>query len=217
MLVKSEAYSLYLGHIACRPPSTRRWVPVVKLASSLARNAIALATSDTSPTLPRACVVLLRSKNCRDENVLESESITSTRKLPVWVSAHYFLHFSLFKFGNTIWFEAGDTVLWGLRLGCVQVRDKTTLPQNFQVCQSVPEVITSKIQCWKRKKGRRAIYLHAPSKMVSQSLSKGKGVFQWDARINTYCLILFWCLTTSCVYICDNYTWAAVKNKKHYH
>ena len=85
---------VYLGHIACRPPSTGRWAPVVKLASSLARNAIALATSDTSPTLPRACVVLLRSKNCRDENVLESESITATCQLPVWMSAHSFLHFS---------------------------------------------------------------------------------------------------------------------------
>ena len=60
---------IYLGHIACLPPSTGRWAPVVKLASSLARNAIALATSDASPTLPRAWVVLPFSRNYKNQQI----------------------------------------------------------------------------------------------------------------------------------------------------
>ena len=70
----------YLGHIACLPPSTGRLTPVLKLASSEARNEMALATlsnhliraiiktdiyctSPASPGLPRAWVVLECSRN----------------------------------------------------------------------------------------------------------------------------------------------------------
>ena len=37
----------YLGHMACLPPSTGRLTPVLKLASSEARNEMALATWNT--------------------------------------------------------------------------------------------------------------------------------------------------------------------------
>lgn len=49
--------------MACLPPSTGRLAPVMNDASSDARNAIVLATSSGCPGLPRACVVLLLSRN----------------------------------------------------------------------------------------------------------------------------------------------------------
>lgn len=39
----------YWAHMMVLPPSTGNWAPVVKLASSLARNAIAFATSSGCP------------------------------------------------------------------------------------------------------------------------------------------------------------------------
>ena len=51
------------GHIAWRPPSTGSWAAVIKLAFSLARNAIVSATSTTLPGRPRACVVFECSRN----------------------------------------------------------------------------------------------------------------------------------------------------------
>lgn len=56
----------YRGHIACLPPSTGRVAPVMKEESSDAKNAILLATSSGFPGLPRACVALLLSMNCRE-------------------------------------------------------------------------------------------------------------------------------------------------------
>lgn len=53
----------YRGQIQCLPPSTGICAPVIKDESSDARKAIVLATSDTSPGLPRACVVFVLSKN----------------------------------------------------------------------------------------------------------------------------------------------------------
>jgi hypothetical protein len=45
---------IYLGHIACRPPSTGKEAPVMKLALSLAKKRIAFASSSTFPGRPRA-------------------------------------------------------------------------------------------------------------------------------------------------------------------
>lgn len=53
----------HLGHMAWRPPSTGRLTPVMKLAASDARKAMACATSSTSPGRPRAWVCLHLSRN----------------------------------------------------------------------------------------------------------------------------------------------------------
>lgn len=45
---------IYLGHIAARPPSMEKRVPVVNLLKSLAKNAMAEATSEASPVRPKA-------------------------------------------------------------------------------------------------------------------------------------------------------------------
>ena len=58
-------YSLYLGHMAWRPPSTGRLTPVIKLAASDARKAMLCATSSTSPGRPSAWVCLHFARNCR--------------------------------------------------------------------------------------------------------------------------------------------------------
>lgn len=57
--------TIYLGHIAWRPPSTGSDAPVMYDESSEARKAIALATSSGCPGRPSACVSLDRSKNWR--------------------------------------------------------------------------------------------------------------------------------------------------------
>ena len=44
-----ELWTGYWAHMRVLPPSTGNWTPVVKLASSLARNAIAFATSSGRP------------------------------------------------------------------------------------------------------------------------------------------------------------------------
>lgn len=49
-----QARPTYRGHIACRPPSTQRFTPVIKLDCSLARKAIASATSCGLPGRPSA-------------------------------------------------------------------------------------------------------------------------------------------------------------------
>lgn len=47
----------YRGHISCLPPSIGSIAPVIKLASGLARKAIAFATSSGCPGLPSGWVV----------------------------------------------------------------------------------------------------------------------------------------------------------------
>ena len=49
--------------MACLPPSTGRLTPVMKLAESEARKAMAWATSSTSPGRPSAWVCLHFSRN----------------------------------------------------------------------------------------------------------------------------------------------------------
>ena len=53
----------HLGHIACRPPSTGTWTPVMNDALSEAKKAIVWATSSGSPGRPRAWVSFVLSKN----------------------------------------------------------------------------------------------------------------------------------------------------------
>ena len=62
----SNVCIIYLGHMACLPPSTGSESPVENDAQSDAKNAMALAISSGSPGLPMACVSLLRSRNCKD-------------------------------------------------------------------------------------------------------------------------------------------------------
>ena len=63
ILFEFEIIRIYLGHMMLRPPSMAMVWPVMKLASSLARNPMRAATSSAPPTLPRACVVLQCSRN----------------------------------------------------------------------------------------------------------------------------------------------------------
>ena len=53
----------HLGHIACRPPSTGTWTPVMNDALLEAKKAIVCATSSGSPGRPRAWVSFVLSKN----------------------------------------------------------------------------------------------------------------------------------------------------------
>ena len=54
---------VYLGHIACLPPSTGTHAPVINEESSDARKAMVLATSHGCPGRPNAWVSLDLSKN----------------------------------------------------------------------------------------------------------------------------------------------------------
>ena len=51
------------------PPSTGSWMPVIKLASLLARNAIAFATSSGCPWRPSGWVVLQCSRNYKIQDI----------------------------------------------------------------------------------------------------------------------------------------------------
>lgn len=62
-ITESAKWIPHRGHMACRPPSTGIWAPVMKEALSDARKAIVLATSSTCPGRPNACVVLHLSRN----------------------------------------------------------------------------------------------------------------------------------------------------------
>jgi hypothetical protein len=68
----------YRGHIWALPPSTESVTPVVNDESSLAKNAIALATSSVVPTLPKAWVVLLCSKNYSNQILIKYSFVKIT-------------------------------------------------------------------------------------------------------------------------------------------